>query len=199
MVRLFGRTSNLLARHDIQVRFCPEDTQLLIVDIQPKFMAGIEDGERVVLRSQFLARMANLLAIPVLASEQNVDRMGATDPRLVPLIDANFAKMAFSCVGCPPLVDAMKTRNRAKVVLVGIETHICVTQTALDLQDLGYEVSVCPDAVGARSTDRHKLGMERMRDLGVAPIHTEALAYEWLKTAEHPKFREALALVKEFA
>jgi len=181
------------------LRFTPEDSVLLVVDIQPKFMAGIEEADRVLRRSEFLIRVAKVLDIPVLATEQNVDRMGGTDERLVPHLNQRFAKMAFSCAGCEDLTTALQFTDRKTAILVGIETHICVTQTALDLQEQEFDVAVCPDAVSARTMDRHRLGMERMRDSGIMPIHTEALAYEWIKTAEHPRFREALQLVKEFA
>jgi len=79
---------------------------------------------------------------------------------------------------------------------VGIETHICVTLTALDLLKNGYGVFVCPDAVSSRTIEQHKLGMERMRDSGAIASHTETLAYEWMGTAESPVFREVLRLVK---
>lgn len=181
------------------VRFIPEDSVLLVVDVQPTFMAGIFEGDRVQARTRFLAQVARLLEIPVLASEQNVDRMGVTDLEIAAHLDAVFPKMAFSCAGCEPLMHHLLRLGRRQVALVGIETHICVCQTAIDLTEQGFEVAVCPDGVSARSLERHKLGMERIRDSGVLPIHTEALAYEWMRTAEHPRFRDVLRLVKEFA
>jgi nicotinamidase-related amidase len=96
----------------------------------------------------------------------------------------------------PEFSSQLRASGRKTVIVVGIETHICVSQTCLDLLDAGYAVAVCPDAASARTQDRHKLGMERLRDAGVVPIHTEALVYEWMVSANHPQFRDILQVVK---
>lgn len=177
---------------------CPVDDAIVVaVDIQPTFMAAIHEPERVVARSRFLLSVAKLLELPILATEQYPTRMGALDERLVPLLPfAPMPKMAFSCWGAEGFQDAIEASGRANVVLVGIETHICVTLTALDLLKNGYGVFVCPDAVSSRTLEQHKLGMERMRDSGAIASHTETLAYEWMGTAANPVFREVLPLVK---
>lgn len=176
------------------------DSVLIVVDVQPSFMRDIWERDRVLARAEFLIRVANLLEVPVLTTEQYPQRMGGTDERLRgQLSDAVFPKMTFSCCGCDDFVDSLKGAGRKQAILIGIETHICVSQTAVDLLSQGYDVLVCPDAVSARSVEMHKLGMERMRDAGVLPIHTEAVAYEWMGTAEHEKFRDALKIVKAFA
>ena len=107
--------------------------------------------------------------------------------------------MAFSALGCPEFVAALRLTGKTKVILVGFETHICISQTAHDLLSAGFEVVVCPDAVSSRSQEQHKLGMERLRDAGVVPAHTESVAYEWIGTAEHPKFKSFLQIVKNQA
>ncbi|MBC8063562.1 MAG: isochorismatase family protein [Chlorobia bacterium] len=122
--------------------------------------------------------------------------MGGINESLRPFVPSPYSKMAFSCWGAPGFQDALESQARSCVVLVGIETHICVTLTALDLLNNGYHVFVCPDAVSARSLEMHKLGMERMRDSGAMPTHTETLAYEWMGSADHPKFKDVLNLVK---
>lgn len=176
----------------------PERSALLVVDLQPSFLRAIHEPERVLARSGFLAQIARLLGVPVLASEQYPERMGGTDPAIAPFASdpPPFAKMAFGCAECSEMMGALRATGRTQAVIVGIETHICVSQTAHGLLKAGYEVVVCPDAVSSRTLDRHKLGMERIRDAGAVPAHTEAVAYEWMGTAEHPRFREALALVK---
>ena len=175
---------------------------LVVVDVQRSFMKGIHEAERVLDRSSFLIKVARLLDIPVIVTEQYPDRMGGTEERILPLLDpasAPVGKMSFSCCGEGSFMEEIRRYDRLQAVIVGIETHICVSQTAHDLLSYGYEVIVCPDAVSARSLDRHKLGMERIRDGGAAPAHSEAVAYEWMGSADHPKFREALAIVKEHA
>ncbi|MDR3688376.1 MAG: isochorismatase family protein [Fimbriimonas sp.] len=181
------------------VKLDPGQSALLIIDIQPVLNKTIFEADRVLSRSAFLIKMANLLDIPVLATEQNPFRMGQLEPSLSLLVRSEliFSKMAFSAAGSSEFLDALALTGRKQVVLVGIETHICVSQTAHDLQRLGYQVVVCPDGVSARSLERHKLGMERIRDAGIVPAHTESVAYEWLGSAAHPEFKSALSIVKE--
>lgn len=89
--------------------------------------------------------------------------------------------------------------HRRSVVVVGVETHICVCGTVLDLIAAGYRVTVCPDAVSSRSLEAHKLGMERIRDVGGLPAHTESVVYEWLGGSTHPAFKSVLEIVKRHA
>lgn len=174
-----------------------DDSLLVVVDIQPSFMAGIHESERVLRRSEFLIDSAQLLGVPIVSTEQYPSRMGGLDPQIaMRLPDKPWPKMAFSCWGSDAFRNTVESAGKRCVVLVGIETHICVTLTALDLLNNGYQVFVCPDAVSARSMEMHKLGMERMRDSGAIASHTETLVYEWMGTADHPKFRDVLALVK---
>jgi len=172
---------------------------VVVIDLQPSFLNGIFEAERVVDRSEFLIRTARLAGVPVLATEQYPSRMGGTHESLSGLIERTgvVGKMSFSCAACGPFVSLLESTGRRQVVLVGIETHICVSQTAHDLLARGYEVVVCPDAVSARTIDRHKLGMERIRDAGAIPAHSESVAYEWMGSADNEKFREMLKIVKE--
>lgn len=172
----------------------PTDSALVIVDIQPKFLAAIHESGRVLEHSHFLAQVAQILEIPVFATAQVPDRMGSNHESLLPTIAREFPKTAFSAVGAEGFMEALG--DRKQIVIVGIETHICVSQTAQHLLERGFQVVVCPDAVSSRTLERHKLGMERIRDAGVVPAHTEGVAYEWMKDATHPKFKEVLNLVK---
>jgi nicotinamidase-related amidase len=183
---------------------------LIVVDIQPSFLKVIHEGERVARRSEFLIRIANLLEVPVLATEQNPERMGHTHESLLPhLVIPAIPKMTFSCVGCGEFDDALASlfptpqaiaeRGSRQAIIVGIETHICVTQTALHLVGQGFDVKVCEDAVSARAKEMNDIGFRRLRHAGVDVAHSESIAYEWLQRADHPKFREALPIVKECA
>jgi nicotinamidase-related amidase len=170
------------------------------VDVQPTFFRPIEGCEKILSRIKFLTRMAALLEVPILVSEQVPDKTGSTHPELAQLFPnwtAVFAKTSFGCCECEEFMAAFQDLDRQTAILVGIETHICVSQTALGLMDRGFRVVVCPDAVGSRTTEMHKLGMERIRDEGAIPIHTEGVAYEWLESANHAKFRDALKIVKD--
>ena len=173
-----------------------ETDLVLIVDVQPTMMATIWEAPRVISGAVFLAQAARILDVPVLATVQNPNRLGPISDALASLIERPIAKMEFSAMLNPECQRAIEASGRRQVILVGVETHICISQTALDLQEAGFDVLVCPDVVSARTPDRHKLGMERLRDAGIGPIHSEAVVYEWLKSAEHPRFREVLQLVK---
>lgn len=186
---------NLLARR--------EGAVLVLVDMQPSFLRPIDGAERVLSRCQFLLEIAKILEVPVLATEQYPSRMGGTDERLLPLLDnlhvAPIAKLSFSCAGCQPFMDSLEELKPAQVVLIGIETHICVSQTAHNLLEKGTSVFIGADAVGARQPLMHDLGLRRMERAGAVLAHTESIAYEWLHSADDPKFREALEVVKRFA
>lgn len=176
-----------------------EHSVLVVVDIQPTFLRPIWEADRVLERSAFLMRVAQVLNVPVLATEQNPARMGGTHQDIQRWLPINpWPKMAFSCAGCPDFMAALEASGRKQVVLIGIETHICVGQTALQLIELGYEVIAAEDAVSARSEDRHRIGMARMARAGTIVAHSESIVYEWMRTADHPGFREVLSIVKEF-
>ena len=177
-------------------RFSRHDSLLLVIDLQPKFLAAMWESDRVLHGVELLSRTAQRLGIPTVATEQNPERMGSTVGQIAPLAGTIFPKMAFSAAKDPATLDFIQDSGRKKIVVTGIETHICVAQTTRDLLDLGFQVAVCPDAVTAGSVERHKLGMEQIRDSGGLPAHTESIVYEWLETAEDPAFREVLGWIK---
>lgn len=181
------------------IKLDPLQTVLIVIDIQPTLTKTIFEIDRVLDSAIFLAKVAKLLDIPILITEQNPSRMGATVPELSKWVSpfSPFAKMSFSAAESSEFLSALTATERSQVVIVGLETHICVYQTAQDLAVKGIDVVVCPDAVSARSQERHKLGMERIRDAGIVPAHSESVAYEWIGTAEHPKFKSFLQIVKE--
>lgn len=173
-----------------------ERSLVLLIDVQEGLAKVIWEAEARIARARFLLEMARLLEVPILATEQNPTKMGATVAALQGFASETFAKQSFSACGSAELVAAVQRLERDQIILVGCETHICVTQTGLDLQRMGLEVAVAEDAVAARSESRHRPGLARLERSGVDAIHTEAIAYEWLGTADHPKFRDALAIVK---
>ncbi|MCU0315147.1 MAG: isochorismatase family protein [Fimbriimonadaceae bacterium] len=182
------------------MRISPSDSVLVLVDMQPSFMANIYEIERVTARCKFLLEIAQLLEIPVLATEQYPERMKGTLPELAALLPKHpFAKMAFSCCGSEEFQKALRALGREQVILIGIETHICVTQTTLDLIEEDFLPYLVADAISARTREMHKIGLKRLQDSGALLAHSESVAYEWAVTAEHPKFKEMLAIVKRYA
>jgi nicotinamidase-related amidase len=181
-----------------RVKLDPRNSVLVLIDIQPLLTKTIFEIDRVLARIGFLVKVANLLEIPILVTEQNPARMGSTVPELAKLLPKQevIPKMAFSAFGSKEFCAAIEGCGRTQFVLAGLETHICVSATAQDLIDRNVEVVVCPDAVSSRSLEAHKLGMERIRDAGIVPAHTESVAYEWIGNAEHAEFKSFLAIVK---
>ncbi len=178
-----------------------QDSVVIVVDMQPSFLDGCWRSKEVLQRAKFLVECANLLGVPVLATEQYRERMGGTEPGLAKLIGQDaLNKLTFSCCGIDSFDEALTSLEKRQAILVGIETHICVSQTAHHLvEQVQGEVIVCVDAVTARTEDRHRIGMERIRGIGVTPAHTESVVYEWLGSASHSQFKEALNLVKKYA
>jgi nicotinamidase-related amidase len=173
---------------------------LVVVDVQPNFLRPVADAPRVIRRTKFLVEMARLLDMPVLATEQNPERMGGTEAELAALLPAPpTPKMAFGCMADPAFAAALRQTGRRQAVLAGVETHICMTQTALRLLQEGCEVVLAADTMASRSEDAHRTGIERLARAGATVAHSESIAYEWLESAAHPRFREALEIVKRYA
>lgn len=174
---------------------------LLVVDMQPTFMRAIPNADAVLQRCKFLVQAARELDVPVLATEQNNQRMGGTEASLLALLDPEkwpVNKMSFSCCGSPGFVQALEETGRRQVVVCGIETHICVVQTALHLLQRGYEVVLASDAITGRGEHAHTSALTRMSQAGAIRAHSESVVYEWMGTADHPRFKSVLELVKRY-
>ncbi|MCW5937243.1 MAG: isochorismatase family protein [Fimbriimonadaceae bacterium] len=176
-----------------------DESVLVVVDMQATFLRPIFGRDEVVRRCQFLIECANLLDVPVIATEQVPEKMGGTEPAIRALLqDDPVAKQSFGCFGEKEFRKAWKRLDRPTAVLCGIETHICLLQTANQLLDEDHDVVICADAASAREQSMHKLALKRLRDEGVAMAHSETVVYEWMESAEHPKFREVLEVVKRY-
>lgn len=174
-----------------------ETSALLLVDLQPSFLAAIDGADRVLSNSAFLAQCAHRLGVPVFATEQNPARMGGLDPSLLPLLSAPpVPKMEFSSYGAGQILSQLASRGVETVVVAGIETPICVTQTAIEFVGGEYAAMVAADAVGARSAWAHEAALARLGASGVSVTQCDSVVYEWMRTAEHEAFRDVLSLVK---
>ena len=173
------------------------DAALLVIDVQEKLLAVIADGARVVGNSVRLFRAAGLLEIPAWATEQYPKGLGPTVPELAGLVPQRCQKLMFSCCGVPELVEQLHGRKIRHVTLAGIEAHVCVGQTALDLLRLGFNVSIAADAVASRSRFDWEMALRRLECAGAVVTSTEAVLFEWLGTADHPQFKAISALVKQ--
>ena len=171
-----------------------EASALLVVDFQTRLMPAIEDGGSIVAAAQLLLAAARLLDVPVAFTEQNARGLGATVPDLNPSMhEPVLAKMTFDACRDSGLASLP---SRPSLVVAGCEAHVCVLQTVLGLLDAGRRVFVVQDAVGARRAESKAAALRRMERHGAEVVTAEMAVFEWLATAEHPRFREALALLK---
>jgi nicotinamidase-related amidase len=173
-------------------KFMPEpkllraaDSALVVIDIQERLASAMAARERVVRAAAFLLDAATRLEIPILVTEQYPRGLGATVAELAAKLPEGCArreKTAFSARAVLPLA-------RPQVVIAGMEAHVCVLQTALELAGAGYEVFVAEDAVCSRSEDNCRNALERLRASGVVVTNAESVVFEWLRDASHPQFR----------
>lgn len=175
------------------------DAVLVLVDVQERLASAMSRRDEVVSGCLLLARAARILGIPVIVTRQYPRGLGEVVPEFTPLVaDAVVVdKVAFDCMREPAFASALDASGRRQVVLVGMEAHICITQTALALLGEGYDVHVAADGVCSRR-DRDRDGaLDRLRAAGVVVTTVESVIYEALGEAGTPAFREVLALVKE--
>jgi nicotinamidase-related amidase len=178
-------------------RMSPGDAALLVIDVQEKLLPLIPDAARLVANVAFLIDGARLLDLPVLATEQYPRGLGPTAPELARRLPERPDKRAFSGCAAAGIVDALHLGARPKVVLAGLETHVCVMHTALDLLALDFRVHVAVDAVGSRFRVDHETALRRLEQAGAVPVTCEMCVFEWLGGADHPRFKEASRLVQE--
>ena len=177
-----------------------ERCALLVVDIQEKLLPPIFQKEQLVRNSKLLIRATGVLKIPAIVSTQYAKRLGATVPEVASLLPETEAidKNLFSCFGSDVFCTLLKRLpgNRNTLLLCGMESHICVTQTALAALREGYLVHIASDAVSSRTEWNWKIGLDRMRDAGAVISSTEMMIYELMRSSSSPAFKEMLPYLK---
>ena len=202
-----------------------DESQLVLVDYQVRLMPAIFENELVIANAVRLARIAQVLAVPVWGTTENTDKLGPSVPEVQAAIEAaggkTLAKMHFSAVADglgdwlrPPVRKATAGGNarslpkhlqkaapqeeagRGTIVIAGCEAHVCLMQTALELLEEEFEVWVVTDACSSRSERNRDAAFDRLAGNGAELVTTEMVAFEWLRTAEHLAFKEVLALMK---
>ena len=173
------------------------DTALLVVDVQEKLIPSIIDHERLVWNVRRLVDGAKILGIPVVATEQYPKGLGATVRQVAERLGDVPSKLSFSCCGCAGIFEDLEGRGIRKILVSGIEAHVCVQQTVLDLLGAGWRVYVAVDAVGSRSEVDYRIAISRMDSAGAILTTTEAALFEWCEVAGTPQFKEISRLVRE--
>ncbi|MCS7168547.1 MAG: hydrolase [Gemmatales bacterium] len=172
---------------------------VLVVDVQEKLLPLIAETPKLIRNIRFLLDVARLLEIPIQATEQYPKGLGPTTPELIRLLPSRLEKLDFSCCGLPEVVEQFRRWERRQIVVVGIETHVCVLQTVLDLLAHGFQVHVPVDAVAARFQLDHETALGRMQHAGAILTSVESVGFEWLQRAGSPQFKEFSRLVQERA
>ena len=174
------------------------ESGLIVVDIQERLLPAIHEKERVVQNSVRLIQGAGVLKVPVFATEQYRKGLGATVPEVAAAMTGltPIEKLSFSACGAAGFPEALRARKVRDVILCGIEAHVCVAQTGLDLLDAGLRVFVAADAVSSRTAENCRLGLERMREAGAVLVSAEMVLFEWLERAGTEEFKLIRALVK---
>ena len=174
-----------------------QDTAVLVVDVQEKIIRLVENHNQIVWNVGRLIDGAGVLGLPVTATEQYPQGLGHTIPELGQRLGNVPSKLTFSCCGCPEIFHDLESRNIHRLLLAGIETHVCVQQTALDLLAVGFQVYVAVDAVGARRSIDHQVALQRIESSGATLTTTEAALFEWCQVSGTPEFKKISALVKQ--
>jgi nicotinamidase-related amidase len=181
--------------HPMQLTFA--DSGLLVIDVQEKLLAKIPGKEALVRNIAFLLDAARLLDVPVAGTEQYPKGLGPTVPELAQRLPPRPDKVAFSCCAIPGIAESFQKAARLKLVLAGMETHVCVLQTALDLLTRDYRVFVPVDAVASRQALDHDQAIRRLDRAGAVITTSETVVFEWLGGADHPRFKEVSRLVQD--
>ena len=200
------------------------ESQLVLVDYQIRLMPAIFENSLVVANAVRLGKIAHLLQVPVWGTEENPSRLGENLPEIRNLCGKTLSKMTFSAVeeglgewlrpeppsAKPPAGNARslpkhlqkavpaapKVPTRNLIVMAGCEAHVCLMQTALDLLEDEFDVCVVTDACSSRSERSRDAAFDRLAGAGAELVTTEMVAFEWIRSAEHPAFKEVLALVR---
>lgn len=180
-------------------RLRPDDAALLVIDMQERLQPLIHDDARLRRKAAALAEGCRLLGVPLVVTEQYPKGLGPTVPELRGAAKAAggaLEKTSFSCLDDPGARARLDALGRRTVLVAGVEAHVCVLQTALDLRDAGWRVQVVEDAVGSRAPEDKAAGLARLRMSGVEPSTVETALFELMGSSRHPRFKEVQALVK---
>lgn len=175
-----------------------ENTALILIDIQEKLLPVMHEKEELLNNLKKLIAGLRALNIPILWTEQIPDKMGPTVPEIWELLEgySPLSKSAFSCCGEHSFTNSLNKLNRKQLLIAGIETHVCVYQTALDLIEKGYEVEIPEDCVSSRTQQNKSIALAKMSKCGATLTGVETILFELMRDSFHPAFRQILKIVK---
>ena len=173
------------------------ESAILVIDVQEKLMTKIPAAGTITRNITFLLDAAKLLGVECAATEQYPKGLGPTLKPLAERLPVRPDKVGFSSCAVPGLAEGLRTRQRTKIVLVGIETHVCVLNTTLDLLAANFHVYLAVDAMASRYAVDHDAALRRLEQAGAIPTTIETCVFEWMGGSNHPQFKPISALVQE--
>lgn len=175
------------------------NTVLIVIDIQGNLAQSMYEKDSLFENAKKLIKGSRVLGVPIIVTEQIPEKLGPTVPEIDNLISdiQHISKTSFSCCGNERFLQKLRALDREQILLAGIESHVCVYLTAIDLLDMGgYEVQIVADAVSSRTARNRDIALSKMKDCGAILTSTEMALFELLKTAENDKAREIFKIVK---
>lgn len=172
---------------------------VLLIDLQEKLIKAVSEGGKVTEKACRLLKACQLLRIPVVVTEQNPAGLGETHLHVSSVLPSGtvpYAKTSFSALSVEELQETMQKAGRQQVIIAGIETHICVWQTARDLQKAGYDVWIVADMCASRHSEDKERALADLQANGCRVVGYESILFAWLKDARHPQFKAIQALIK---
>lgn len=177
--------------------FTLENACLVVIDVQGKLAEIVKDSHTVKENIEKLVQGMQALDVPILWLEQNPSGLGGTSTEIARhMLGQPIEKITFSACRNEQFLAAVNDSGRTQFIITGIETHICVYQTARQLKEQGFEVEVVVDGVSSRSEANKAIGLAKMQALAILPTSTEMILYELLQSADHEKFKTILKLIK---
>lgn len=175
-----------------------DNTVLVLIDIQGKLATLMHNKENLFKNIRTMIEGARILGLPIIWNEQIPEKLGDTSPEIAEKLEGlkPLTKNTFSCCGNEPFMERLRATGRKQALIAGIETHVCVYQTAMDLMREGYEVHLLGDAVSSRFESSYQIGLTRMRDEGAKLTCVEMALFEMLQVAEGDKFKQVVKIVK---
>lgn len=180
------------------MRMDADDSALLIIDVQHRLLNAMDAPTQVVGNCRLLMQAADILKVPITVSEQYPEGLGPTVEEVGELApqDAFYSKVEFSCADNTLIRGRIEASGKKQAVLAGIESHVCVLQSALGFRDAGMEVFVAGDATSSRRPASQAAALARLRDAGVHIVTAEMVVFEWLKKAGSPEFKELSKMLR---
>ena len=174
-------------------------SQLVVIDVQERLVAAVPEKSRqqTLSNTALLTQAANTLKIPITHTEQYPKGLGITEEVVrAHLTESAIEKTCFSCFAAEGFITAVSLAQRQQIILCGMESHVCVLQTAIELQQAGYQVFVVEDAVCSRHKRHHKNALVRLRQAGIIVTNAESVIFEWLRDASHPDFKSLSRMLR---